>query len=312
MLRYVGKRLIMMIPVVIGISFIIFAIMNLTPGDPARLILGPYASNAELDEFREAMGLNGNFFVRYFDYMKSAFFGDFGQSYRTRDLVTAQLLARIPCTLTLSFGAAVLMIIIGIPVGVISAVKQYSVIDRMSVFITMLLTSMPAFWLGLMLIIVFSLNLGMLPPSGVDSWKSFILPCITLTAALMAGLVRMTRSSMLEIIRQDYIRTARAKGAGERRVVFKHALRNALLPVVTVIGINFGIMMGGSIVTESVFALPGIGTLLIESVRMKDTPVVMAIVMFVALSIGIINLLVDITYAYIDPRIKSSYKRVKR
>ena len=179
-------------------------------------------------------------------------------------------------------------------------------------FITMLLTSMPAFWLGLMLIIVFSLNLGMLPPSGVDSWKSFILPCITLTAALMAGLVRMTRSSMLEIIRQDYIRTARAKGAGERRVVFKHALRNALLPVVTVIGINFGIMMGGSIVTESVFALPGIGTLLIESVRMKDTPVVMAIVMFVALSIGIINLLVDITYAYIDPRIKSSYKRVKR
>lgn len=312
MLRYVGKRLIMMIPVVIGISFIIFAIMNLTPGDPARLILGPYASNAELDEFRETMGLNGNFFVRYFDYMKNAVLGDFGQSYRTRDLVIVQLLARIPCTLTLSFGAAVLMIIIGIPVGVISAVKQYSVIDKMSVFITMLLTSMPAFWLGLMLIIVFSLNLGVLPPSGVDSWKSFILPCVTLTAALMAGLVRMTRSSMLEIIRQDYIRTARAKGAGERRVVFKHALRNALLPVVTVIGINFGIMMGGSIVTESVFALPGIGTLLIESVRMKDTPVVMAIVMFVAISIGIINLLVDIAYAYIDPRIKSSYKRVKR
>lgn len=312
MLRYVGKRLIMMIPVVIGISFIIFAIMNLTPGDPARLILGPYASNAELDEFRETMGLNGNFFVRYLDYMKDAALGDFGQSYRTRDLVVSQLLARIPCTLTLSFGAAILMIIIGIPVGVISAVKQYSVIDKMSVFMTMLLTSMPAFWLGLMLIIVFSLNLGVLPPSGVDSWKSFILPCITLTAALMAGLVRMTRSSMLEIIRQDYIRTARAKGAGERRIVFKHALRNALLPVVTVIGINFGIMMGGSIVTESVFALPGIGTLLIESVRMKDTPVVMAIVMFVAISIGIINLLVDIAYAYIDPRIKSSYKRVKR
>lgn len=309
MLKYIMKRLVMLLPVIVGISLIIFSIMSLTPGDPARLILGENVSEQQVRELRQEMGLDDPFFVRYFNYLVDALKGDFGKSYRTDIPVFEEIFARFPNTLTLAFWGITLSIVIGIPIGIISAVKQYTIIDSLSLVTAMLLTSIPAFWLGLMLILVFSLKLDLLPTTGVDTWKNFVMPSVTLAAGTMATLIRMTRSTMLEVIRQDYIRTARAKGANDKRIVFKHALRNALLPVVTVIGINFGFQLGGAMIIETVFAMPGLGTLMITSVRMRDTPMVMASVLFVAIAIGITNLIVDILYAYIDPRVRAQYAK---
>lgn len=309
MLKYVLKRLLMMIPVIIGISFILFCIMNLTPGDPARLILGESATQADVDKLREEMGLNEPFFFRYGKFMANAARGDFGKSYSTNLPVSQELFSRFPTTLRLSFFGISIAVIIGIPVGIISAVRQYTFIDTASLITALLLTSMPGFWLGLMLILIFSLKLNLFPVTGIDTWVHYILPSITLASGTMATLIRMTRSTMLEVIRQDYIRTAKAKGAGEKRIVFKHALRNALLPVVTVVGINFGILLGGAVIAESVFAIPGLGTLMINSVKMKDAPMVMTAIMFVALIAGIVNLAVDILYIYIDPRTKTQYAK---
>lgn len=309
MLKYIGRRLLLMIPVVLGISFLLFAIMNLTPGDPARLILGEMATQDDVDQLREEMGLNENFFVRYGNYVKNALMGDMGKSYRTRVPVVEEIAARFPTTLTLAFWAITIAILIGIPVGIISAVKQYSFIDFVSTISALILTSIPAFWLGLILILIFSLKLDLFPATGVDTWQGFVMPSVTLAAGSMATLIRMTRSTMLEVIRQDYIRTAKAKGATPRIIIFKHALRNALLPVITVIGINFGILLGGAVIIESVFAIPGLGTLMVTSVRMKDTPMLMASVIFIAITGGLVNLAVDIIYTFIDPRVKSQYMK---
>lgn len=310
MLKYVIRRIMLMIPVILGVSFIVFFIMSFTPGDPARLILGESATFEDIANLREEMGLNDNFFLRYIRYIKNAVFSfDFGNSYSTKQPVTIELFERFPSTLKLAFGSTLLMVLIGVPVGIISAVKQYTLIDKISLISALLLTSMPAFWLGLMLILLFSLRLGWLPATGVDTLVHFILPCVTLAAAMMASLIRMTRSNMLEVIRQDYIRTARAKGAKEMSVIYKHALRNALLPVITIIGLNFGGLLGGTMIIESVFAMPGLGTLTINAIRMKDTPTVMSSILFVAIFAGIINLIVDILYVYVDPRIKSQYSK---
>ena len=307
MVKYIGKRLIMLIPVLLGISFILFSIMNLIPGDPARLILGEFATQEDVDNLREEMGLNEHFFTRYGNYVKDAAMGDLGKSYRTKVSTVQEIAARFPTTLKLAFSAITVAIIIGIPIGVISAVKQYSIIDVASLMSALLLTSIPAFWLGLMLILLFSLKLDLLPATGIDSWVNFIMPSITLAGASMATLIRMTRSTMLEVIRQDYIRTAKAKGATPRRVIFKHSLRNALLPIVTIIGVNFSQLLGGAVIIENVFAIPGLGSLMVTSVRMKDTPMLIASIMFVAVLGGLVNLSVDILYTYIDPRVKSQY-----
>lgn len=310
MLKYIIRRIMLMIPVILGVSFIVFFIMSFTPGDPARLILGESATFEDIANLREQMGLNDNFFLRYFRYVKNAVFNfDFGISYSTKQPVTIELFERFPSTLKLAFGSTLLMVLVGVPVGIVSAVKQYTLIDKISLISALLLTSMPAFWLGLMLILLFSLRLGWLPATGVDTIVHFVLPCVTLAAAMMASLIRMTRSNMLEVIRQDYIRTARAKGAKEMIVIYKHALRNALLPVITIIGLNFGGLLGGTMIIESVFAMPGLGTLTINAIRMKDTPTVMSSILFVAIFAGIINLIVDILYVYVDPRIKSQYSK---
>jgi peptide/nickel transport system permease protein len=295
----------MMIPVLLGVSFIIFTIMEFTPGDPAMLMLGENATSSEVNELREEMGLNENFFVRYFKYINDAVKGDFGISYRNKVPVSKEITSRLNNTLKLTTLGVLISVIIGVPVGIISAVKQYSIIDYASLITALILTSLPAFFVGLMLILLFSLYLNWLPSTGADSWKNFVMPAITLAAASMATLIRMTRSTMLEVIRQDYIRTARAKGATEKRVIYKHALRNALLPVVTLIGLNFGTQLGGAIVTETVFTMPGLGSLMIAAVRTKDTPIVMAAVITIAVIAGFINLFVDILYTFIDPRLKS-------
>ena len=311
MIKYIINRLLVLIPVIIGISFIIFSIMYLTPGDPARLILGDNASEEQIYELREEMGLNKPFLIQYANYVINAIRGDFGISYRNRNRVSKEISARLPTTLILTFCGITLSVIIGVPIGIISAVKQYTLIDALSLTVAMILTSVPAFWLGLMLILYLSLNLNLLPATGVETWKNFVMPSLTLSAGTMATLIRVSRSTMLEVIRQDYIRTARAKGANENRIVFKHALQNALLPIITMIGINFGIQLAGAIVIETVFAMPGLGTLMIASVRMKDTPTVMAAILLVALAIGIINLIVDILYALIDPRIRLQYAKIR-
>ena len=307
MTKYIIKRFLMMIPVIIGISFLLFSVMELTPGDPARLILGETAAQSDVDALREEMGLNDNFLVRYVNYGVNALKGDFGNSYITGLPVSTEVISKFPATFKLAVTAMIIAVVIGIPIGIISAVKQYTIIDTMSLISSLIMTSMPGFWLGLMLILAFALKLDLFPVTGGDTWLHYVLPSVTLAASTMAILIRMTRSTMLEVIRQDYIRTAKAKGAGENKIIFKHALRNALLPIVTVIGINFAVQLGGSMIIENVFAIPGIGSLMIEAVKMKNTPVVLASVIFVALLGGLVNLAVDILYMYIDPRLRSQY-----
>ena len=307
MLRFIGKRLLLMIPVLLGISFILFTIMELTPGDPAQLILGESATKEEIAELREEMGLNDHFLVRYVRYIWNALHGDFGTSYRTQKKVVDEVLPRFPVTFKLAFFGLSGAVLIGIPVGIISAVKQYSVMDNICTITALTLTSIPTFWLGLMLMLLFSLRLGVLPATGITDWKGYILPAITLATGTMAMVLRMTRSTMLETIRQDYIRTAKAKGAPSSRIIFRHALRNALLPVITYVGMVFGIQLGGTVIIESVFSVPGMGSLMITSIRMKDSPTLMCSVLLAAFFAGVVNLLVDILYSYIDPRIKSQY-----
>lgn len=310
MLKYIGKRLLWMLPVVLGISFILFMIMDLTPGDPARVILGEYASQEDVDALREEMGLNDNFFVRYGKYIVSAVTGDLGQSYRTGVPVVEEIAARFPVTLKIAVMAMFIAVFIGIPVGIISAVRQYSFADIMATMSALAFTSIPAFWLGLLLILLLSVRLRLLPAIGSDSWKHLIMPSVSLAAAQMATIMRMTRSTMLEVIRQDYIRTAKAKGAEPRRIIFHHAIKNALLPVITTVGLSISNLLGGALIIENVFGISGLGTLMVNSVKSKDAPMLIGSVMFAAVVAGLVNLSVDVLYTYIDPRIKAQF--VKR
>lgn len=310
MLKYIGKRLLWMLPVVLGISFILFTIMDLTPGDPARVILGEYASQEDVDALREEMGLNDNFFVRYGKYIVSAVTGDLGQSYRTGVPVVEEIAARFPVTLKIAVMAMFIAVFIGIPVGIISAVRQYSFADIVATMSALAFTSIPAFWLGLLLILLLSVQLHLLPAIGSDSWKHLIMPSVSLAAAQMATIMRMTRSTMLEVIRQDYIRTAKAKGAEPRRIFFHHAIKNALLPVITTVGLSISNLLGGALIIENVFGISGLGTLMVNSVKSKDAPMLIGSVMFAAVVAGLVNLSVDVLYTYIDPRIKAQF--VKR
>lgn len=306
--KYVLKRILLLIPVLLGVSLLVFAIMSLTPGDPAQLILGENAPKEAVLKLREEMGLNDPFFMQYFRFVKNAIMGDFGRSYTTGREVFGEIFARFPNTLILAVIGIIISVCIGIPIGIISATRQYSFLDSFSMVIALLGVSMPVFWLGLMLILTFSVKLGWLPSGGFDGLKSIILPAVTLGVGSAAIITRMTRSSMLEVIRQDYIRTARAKGVAEKVVINKHALKNALIPIITVVGLQFGHLLGGTVLTESVYSWPGVGRLMVDAIRQKDTPTVLAAVVFLAAAFSVVNLLVDILYAYVDPRIKSQYK----
>lgn len=306
--KYVLKRILLLIPVLLGVSLLVFAIMSLTPGDPAQLILGENAPREAVLKLREEMGLNDPFFMQYLRFVKNAIVGDFGRSYTTGREVFGEIFARFPNTLVLAVIGIIISICIGIPIGIISATRQYSFLDSFSMVIALLGVSMPVFWLGLMLILTFSVKLGWLPSGGFDGLKSIILPAVTLGVGSAAIITRMTRSSMLEVIRQDYIRTARAKGVAEKVVINKHALKNALIPIITVVGLQFGHLLGGAVLTESVYSWPGVGRLMVDAIRQKDTPTVLAAVVFLAAAFSVVNLLVDILYAYVDPRIKSQYK----
>ena len=286
MYKYICKRILMMIPVIIGVSLLVFLVLKMTPGDPARVVAGSEADEATVEQIREELGLNKPVLQQYVDYMLALLHGDMGTSYTTSKPVADEILARMPTTFILAFAGVFVAVLIGIPLGIISATKQYSVLDYISTLLALGGVAMPNFWLGLMLILLFSLKLGWLPSGGGDSWTSYVLPAITLGVGATASFMRTTRSSMLEVIRQDYIRTARAKGAGEGRVV----------------------MLGGAVVNETVFSLPGLGTLMINAINQKNEPVVLGCLITFAIIFSLVNLLIDILYAFIDPRIKSQYK----
>lgn len=308
MYKYICKRILMMIPVIIGVSLLVFLVLKMTPGDPARVVAGSEADEATVEQIREELGLNKPVLQQYVDYMLDLLRGDMGTSYTTNKPVAEEILARMPTTFILAFAGVFVAVLIGIPLGIISATKQYSILDYISTLLALGGVAMPNFWLGLMLILLFSLKLGWLPSGGGDSWTAYVLPAITLGVGATANFMRTTRSSMLEVIRQDYIRTARAKGAGEGRVVMHHALRNAMIPVITVIGLQIGTLLGGAVVNETVFSLPGLGTLMINAINQKNEPVVLGCLITFAIIFSLVNLLIDILYAFIDPRIKSQYK----
>jgi len=306
MLKYIFKRILMMIPVILGIILLVFTIMSFSPGDPGSLILGPMATEEEIYEMNDSLGWYDPLPVRYVNYVLDMIRGDLGVSWINNLPVTQEIANKFPITLRLTVLSIILTVIVCIPLGVIAALKQYSIADNVSMFLALILSAMPVFWLGLMLILTFSLKLDMLPVTGADTWKHFILPTITTAAGTIAVCTRMTRTTMVEVLREDYIRTARAKGADEQRVVFKHALRNTLIPVITLLGINFGTMLGGTVLVETVFGMPGIGLLLVTAIRSKDIPVVLGATVVLAICFSIVNLLTDISYSIVDPRISKS------
>lgn len=307
MAKYVIKRVLLLIPTVFVVVFIIFTIMNITPGDPGRLILGPTASQSAVDAFNEEFGVNDPFFTRFFDYCNGLLHGDFGTSYRSRQPVIGEILSRFPYTLTLALLSILIGAFLGISLGILSAVRQYSITDAVSTSIAMILGAVPAFLLGMVGIYLFSYKLNLLPSGGVRSWTSYILPVMTVSLSTAAGLLRITRAQVLETIRQDYVRTARAKGAAERRVIWKHALKNALLPVITTLGMRFGSSLGGSVVIEQVFNIPGLGNYILTSIQSKDMPAVLSSIILISVMFCLVMLVVDLIYAFIDPRIKAKY-----
>ena len=308
MAKYIIKRILYMIPVLLGVAFLVFTILSLTPGDPGSIILGITAKPEDIAALNAQFGYDKPFLVRFFSYIGNLVCHfDLGTSYQTREPVINDIMARFPNTLLLTVLSMSLASVIGISLGIISAVKQYSVIDHVLVVVALVFACIPGFWLGSMLILLFSLKLGVLPSFGADSLRHFILPTIAVCMSSAAGLLRLTRSAMLETLRQEYIRTAKAKGASKKRIIFKHALRNALLPVVTVLGTSFGASLGGAIIAETVFAMPGMGTLITNSIRQKDIPMVMGSTLFLAFLFSVIILIVDVLYAFIDPRIKAKY-----
>ncbi len=332
MKKFIFHRVLSLIPTLLGISVLVFLMIQLIPGDPAEMMLGERASETALAELRERLGLDQPLYVQYGRFMGRLLQGDLGRALRTNEKITTEIFERFPATVELSLAAILIATVIGMVAGIISATRQYSIFDYISMVVSLIGVSMPIFWLGLVLMIIFSVNLGLVPLSGrlsydielevitnlyvLDSiltanWTAFkdavwhlILPAFTLSTIPMATISRITRSSMLEVLRQDYIRTARAKGLSLWVVHYKHALKNAMIPIITVVGLQFGILLGGAILTETIFAWPGIGLWILNGVYARDFNAVQGGTMFIATVFVTINLVVDILYAWVNPRIK--------
>ena len=308
MYKYVIKRLLLLIPVLIGVVFIVFFIMNLTPGDPGRLILGAGAEQEMVDKLNEQLGYNRPFFVRFFDYIKDIVTEfDFGISYATQKPVVDDIMAKFPYTLKLSVGAVALSSVMEIILGVTAAVKQYSAVDSGITVLAMVTSVMPSYWLGMLLVFFLSIKLRLFPASGASTPLHYVLPILTLALCHVGQMMRLTRSVMLEALRQDYVRTARAKGVTEKMVIYGHALKNAMMPLVTRISTQLALMMGGSVITETVFNIPGVGSYVVTAIRSKDIPAVMTCTLFIAALYCLIMLFMDILYAFVDPRIRAKY-----
>lgn len=314
MAKYIAKRLLWMIPIILGVSILVFTMMTFCPGDPVQMILGSTATEADMAATREAMGLNDPFLVRLADYMEQVFLhGDLGQSWTSKVSVMESILTRLPRTLTLSFVTLLIAFGLGIPLGIMAATHQNRWQDSVSMFFALVGVAIPNFWLALMLILAFAVNLGVLPAMGIDAGiKSYILPAMSGCMGTLATCARQTRSSMLDVIRADYITTARSKGVPEKAVIWKHALKNALIPIITMLGSSFGHLVGGMIIIETIFSIPGMGSLIIGAVNNRDYPVVQGGTIFLAISFSLCMLAVDLLYAAVDPRIKAQYASAKK
>lgn len=311
MLKYIFSRVLYVIPVLLGIIIIVFTLIYFTPGDPAMSMLGENASPELVAKIHEELGLDDGYVIRLTRYILGILRFDFGVSYRTRTPVLDEILIRYPYTLILTFASVGLGILIGIIAGIVSAVRQYSWMDKILTTFSLIGVSAPSFWIAMLLVLIFSVHLKLLPATGSETFKHWVLPVFTMGLQCSAYIMRMTRSSMLEVIRQDYVRTARAKGQNEFRVITKHAFKNALVPIITIIGIQICGFLAGAVLVETVFALPGLGRLIIDSVGYKDYPVVQGGVLWIGLNCVIINLIVDILYCFVDPRIKAQFSPIR-
>ncbi|MGB9681679.1 MAG: ABC transporter permease [bacterium] len=304
MVNYIIRRLLLTIPTIIGIITITFLLMYVVPGDPVRILMGQRGDPATIAMIRKEMGLDDPIITQYFRFLWNILRGNFGRSYATNRLVLPEVLSRFPATLKLALASMVIATTIGIGAGIISATRQYSFFDYSSMVVALMGVSAPVFWVGLLLMWIFGYTLGWLPISGYGGIAYLILPAITLGVRPAAYIARMTRSSFLEILRQDYIRTARAKGLSERRVIYVHTLRNTLITVVTILGMEFASLLSGAVLTETIFAWPGIGRLSVDAIIKRDHPMVQGTVLFTAIVFIFANLIVDISYAFLDPRIR--------
>ena len=304
MLKFTMKRLVYLVLVLVGVSFLVFLLLYMTPGDPVRMMLGESATPEAQAELRLELGLDDPFLVQYGRYIKNiVVHQDLGTSYSTRRPVLDEIMTVFPNTVKLATAAIIIAVILGTFLGIVSAVRQNSLLDNAVMVLALIGTSAPIFWIGILMIILFSVNLGWLPPSGFGSFKQLIMPALALGMQSTAVVARMTRSSMLEVIRQDFVKTARAKGQKESVVIMKHVFRNALIPVITVVGLQFGTLLGGAMLTEVVFSIPGVGRLMIEAIKQRDFPIVQGSVLFVAACFSLVNLAVDLLYAVVDQKV---------
>ena len=309
MIKYIIKRLLALIPVIFITSFLIYWAMSLTAGDPALMIAGDNATPDQIAKIREELGLNDPFIVQYGNYMKGMLTGDMGKSYVTNKDVFKTFMDYLPNTLYLGGFSVVIAILVSIPLGIYTAINQNTWKDTAGMVFALFGTSMPNFWLGLMLIILFALHWRLFPTGGKMGWSSLVLPAVTVGFGLAALITRITRSSMLDVLRQDYMTTARAKGCSEKRVIYRHGLKNALIPIITAIGLQMSLVITGSVLAETVFSWPGIGRLVYESITRRDTPMVTGSIIMCSILMCLINLFVDLVYAFFDPRIKAQYSK---
>ena len=312
MLKYIIKRIIWLIPVLLGVTVIVFTLLYFAPGDPALMALGDTATEEALENYREELGINGSYLERLGRYVVGLVQGDLGISYKTKTPVVSELAPRLAKTMNISLWSIIFSIVIGILLGIISAIKQYSVFDAIATGISLFGISMPMFWQGLMLIIICSVWLNWLPPSGYGSFKQMIMPVLALGVNGFATIMRTTRSSMLDVMNQDYIRTAKAKGQTYWNVILKHGLRNALIPIITVIGMQISVLLAGSTIAESIFSIAGVGKYMIVSINFRDYNAVQGAVLMVSFIAALINLFVDIAYTFADPRIKNTFVSKKK
>lgn len=306
MKTFFRKRILGLLFTVVGVVTVVFLIIHLVPGDPVEIMLGESALPSEVNTLKETLGLDKPLIVQYINYWINLFQGDLGRSYNTGQPVLSAIIERFPATLLLTIAGLIIAVFIGIPIGIITAARKNTAIDNLGMVLSLIGVSMPAVWLGPLLILLFSVQLGILPVSGFGSLNHLILPSFALGFALSAIIARVTRSSMIEVLSQDYIRTARSIGVSERKILLKHALRNALIPVVTIIGLQFGALLGGVIIIEIIFSWPGIGQLLVPAIMRRDYPLVQGCILFVAVVYIFVNFIIDMLYAYIDPRVRYS------
>ena len=306
MAKYILKRILWMIPIIIGVIFLVFTLMYFTPGDPARNALGMTATEEAIEAWNAEHGLDQGFWVRLFNYYKGILHFDFGTSYTNGVSIAGEILSRFPYTILVGMLTLVIAVAVGIPTGVLAATHQNTWIDNLCMAGTMFFTAMPGFWFCLVMVMFFSLRLGWTPVSGYETWRHYIIPCVAMGVGCSAGIARQTRSSMLEVIRQDYVTTARAKGQKERNITYNHCLRNGMIPILTVIGGFLAFLISGSLVSEQIFSIPGMGVYMFKGIQQKDVPVVLGCTVVIAIYFCVIMLVTDIVYTIVDPRMKTA------